>query len=96
MTLQIGRVVIVEGIGLFHPEVAPYLDYRIWLDVDLDTATDRGIARELSLGHVQSPAWLAVWKPNEFDFEQHFRPRASADLLVTPVQRELTPAPLMS
>lgn len=82
--LAIDRYVILEGVGLFHPDLLPYFKYRIWLDVALAEATARGIARERSLGRDQSMLWKSVWEPNEVDFDQRFHPRDTADCLVRP------------
>lgn len=76
--------VLLEGIGIFHPTLLPFLDHTIWLDVDLDTAMTRGIARARSLGQDEERTWREVWAPNEPDFDRRFAPRDRADQLVTP------------
>lgn len=82
--LAADRFVIVEGVGLFHWDVVPYLDYRIWLDVPLPDASARGIARERHLGRDPGTVWSRVWEPNEIDFERRFHPRKSAHRLIVP------------
>lgn len=76
-----GEVMIVDLIGLFHPETMGALDLRIWCDVDLEDATDRGIARDALLGRDHLSLWHDVWVPNERDFMDNFNPRNSADAL---------------
>lgn len=78
-----GEVMIVDLIGLFHPETTEALDLRIWCDVDLETATDRGIARDALLGRDHVALWHDVWVPNERDFMDNFSPRNTADALFT-------------
>lgn len=82
VVIQVGRFVVVEGIGLFHPDVLAHIDLRIWVDVDLATATARGVARDQRSGQDTSAAWCEVWVPNEIAFAERFDPRGQADLLV--------------
>lgn len=78
-----GEVMIVDLIGLFHPETTGALDLRIWCDVDLETATDRGIARDALLGRDHETLWHDVWVPNEREFMDNFSPRNIVDALFT-------------
>jgi hypothetical protein len=71
------RFLILEGVGLFHPDVIPHLDYRIWLEVPLSQATAQGIVREQSLGRDPGDVWQRVWEPNEIDFDRRFHPQES-------------------
>ena len=82
--LAISRYLILEGVGLFHPDLLPYLDYRLWLDVSLAEATAQGIARERALSRDVRTLWKSIWAPNERDFESRFHPRNAADCLVRP------------
>jgi uridine kinase len=82
-------VLIVDAVGLFHPELDGALDVQIWVDVDLATATERGKARDRSLGRDHDQLWDTVWAPNDRDFMQRFRPDLNADILYRPEQ--LTP-----
>lgn len=75
-----GEVLLVDAIGLFHPETVDALDLRIWCDVDLETATERGMARDEALGRRHRELWREVWVPNERDFAARFDPRGAADL----------------
>ncbi len=76
--------VIVEGVGLFHPELIPAFDLRVWIDVDLDTATARGIQRDTVVySNPQTDLWERVWKPNDEEFFRRFSPDRAADLLYT-------------
>ena len=75
-----GDIMIVDLIGLFCPETDDVLDLKIWCDVDLETATARGLARDAALGRDHVDLWHNVWVPNERDFENRFHPRQAADV----------------
>lgn len=75
-------LLVVDVVGLFHPATLPLLDVTVWCDVDLTTATGRGMARDRAAGNDHDLLWRDVWAPNERDFERAFAPRAAADRLV--------------
>ena len=79
--LPLAPVLVVDLIGLFHPEAMPALDVTIWCDVELDVAVRRGMARDRELGRSHETLWTEVWGPNERDFADQFRPREHADVL---------------
>ncbi|WP_221181394.1 tautomerase family protein [Curtobacterium sp. PhB130] len=71
-------ILVVDLIGLFHPDTLPSLDVTVWCDVELDVAAQRGMARDARLGRRHESLWRDVWVPNERDFEQRFAPQRSA------------------
>jgi uridine kinase len=75
-------VLVVDLIGLLHPEARPWIDLAVWCDVDLETASARGMARDARLGRDHVALWHDVWIPNERDFDARFAPRAAADVLL--------------
>lgn len=75
------RVLVVDVIGLLHPEVLALLDVTLWCDVDVDVAAERGRARDRELGRDHDALSREVWEPNDRDFVEAFRPRDVADLL---------------
>lgn len=77
-----GRLLVVDLIGLFHPEVLDQLDLRVWCEVDPGTAVARGMARDHALGRDHDRLWREVWVPNERDFAARFHPRESATHIV--------------
>ena len=77
-------VFIVDLIGLFHPEALSSIDLAIWCDVELETATVRGMTRDAELGRNHVDLWRDVWVPNELDFENVFAPRSQADVVYNP------------
>jgi uridine kinase len=90
--LEPARVLIVDSVGLFHPELDGCLDLTIWVDVELDEATRRGMARDQAAGSDHDELWRAVWVPNERDFVAAFAPRESADLRYQPETQASAPA----
>jgi uridine kinase len=84
--LPVTDLLVVDLIGLFHPEAASSIDAKVWCDVDLDTAARRGRARDELLGRDHEALWRDIWIPNERDFEARFSPREGADVLYTPSQ----------
>ena len=77
-------VLIVEGCGIFQPNLMPYYDYSIWVDVLLGEATRRGIARDRSQGTNWDDKWLTIWQPNEEDFFKKYQPDKQADFIFRP------------
>ncbi|MDA8198409.1 MAG: hypothetical protein M0Z54_03100 [Thermaerobacter sp.] len=86
--ISVDRFLVLEGVGAFHLDLLPYLDYRVWIDIPLTEATRRGIAREAALGRAVHHLWEATWEPNERDFEARFHPRAAADAILRPIPRK--------
>jgi hypothetical protein len=76
-------ILVVDLIGLLHPEALDALDLTVWCDVDLQTATQRGQARDAALGRNFEALWRDVWVPNEIDFERLFAPRTRAEVLIS-------------
>jgi uridine kinase len=75
-------VLVVDLIGMLHPDVLPWLDLAVWCEVDQETAAARGMRRDRMLGRDHDRLWREVWVPNDRDFEQRFAPAAAADLRV--------------
>ncbi len=80
-SLPVADVMVVDLIGLFHPDSLPSLDLSVWCDVELDTAQQRGMARDRALGRDFDRLWTEVWIPNERDFVDRFDPRGAAEVL---------------
>ncbi|PPF50022.1 phosphoglycerate transporter [Clavibacter michiganensis] len=74
-------ILVVDLIGLSHPDTLPFMDVAIWCDIDLHTAATRGMARDAELGRDHEALWRDVWLPNEIDFAARFTPRASASVI---------------
>lgn len=83
-----GDVLVVDLIGLLHPEIEDVLDLAIWCDVELETATAWGKARDARFKRDNDRLWDEIWVPNERDFAERFDPRQRADLVVAPLPLE--------
>ncbi|MFC3298007.1 hypothetical protein ACFOD2_17695 [Clavibacter michiganensis subsp. insidiosus] len=81
---------MVDLIGLLHPEARPWIDLAVWCDVDLATASARGMSRDARLGRDHDALWRDVWIPDERDFDAGFAPRASADVLISDARGSTT------
>lgn len=79
--LPTGDVLVVDLIGLFHPDALSALDLTIWVDVPLDIAQKRGMRRDDALGRDFARLWRDVWVPNETEFERNYSPRDHTDVL---------------
>ena len=75
-------VLVIDAIGIFHPDLLPWLDLTVWVDADLQVAQERGMARDRAAGLNHDRLWTEVWTPNEREFEQTFSPRTHADLVL--------------
>lgn len=75
-------VLVIDAIGLFHPDLLPWFDLTAWVDADLQMAQRRGLARDRAAGLDHDDLWADVWTPNDREFEQMFSPRDHADLVV--------------
>ncbi|GAA3539019.1 uridine kinase [Aeromicrobium flavum] len=73
-------VMVVDLVGLFHPDALPALDLTVWCDVDLETATGRGRERDRAAGRDHDQLWAEVWEPNERAFDTAFAPREVAEV----------------
>jgi uridine kinase len=73
-------VLVIDAIGIFHPDLLPWFDLTVWVDTDLQLAQQRGMARDRAAGMDHDHLWTDVWAPNDHAFEQAFSPRTHAEL----------------
>jgi len=82
-TLELtGNHFIVEGVGLFHPDVLPFLDLTVWIEIDPGESTRRGLTRDAQAGQDDRSLWKDVWVPNDLRFAEVFDPKAQADVVI--------------
>ena len=74
-------VLIVDAIGIFHPELLPWFDLTVWVAVDPEVAQSRGMARDQAAGMDHDRLWAEVWTPNDREFEQTFTPAKHAGIV---------------
>jgi uridine kinase len=75
-------VLVIEAIGIFHPDLLPWFDLTVWVDAELLVAQERGMARDRAAGMDHDRLWTEVWTPNDHEFEQMFSPRVHAALVL--------------
>ncbi|HEX4019150.1 MAG TPA: hypothetical protein VHX15_20610 [Frankiaceae bacterium] len=82
-TLELeGDYFIAEGVGLFHPDVLPFFNLTVWIDIDPEESIRRGLARDGRAGHDDRSIWKEVWAPNDQRFFDRFHPKSRADMVV--------------
>lgn len=75
ITLDPGRPVVVEGVGLLKPGLADkFTGRRVWVDRPLELAVRDGIAR----GPEYAESWLDYWGPSDLAFYIRHKPLAQA------------------
>lgn len=78
-------VLVVDAIGLPHPDIDGCFDLSVWVDVDLETARRQGMERDRANGLDHDRLWTEIWSPNDREFEQRFDPRGQVDVLYVPI-----------
>jgi uridine kinase len=79
VTLPAGDVLMLDAIGIFHPDLRELFSLRIWVDADPEDALRRGLARDRTLGRRHDRLWTEVWAPNDAEFAATFAPANQAD-----------------
>lgn len=80
------KYLIVEGVGLFRPELLEFFDYKIWIDCPIDMALERGKQRDQVLyDDSQEEKWDGIWKENDLQCFNTYKPKEIADLIVNNV-----------
>ena len=76
-------ILIVEGIGLFRPELLEYFSYKIWIDTSIVEATRRGKKRDREVyQNPQDEKWDGSWKKNDLEYFKDFKPKEQADVVI--------------
>ncbi len=74
--------IIIEGVGLFRPELLKYFDYKIWVDCPLEESIARGKKRDREeYNNPTDEQWEGIWKKNDEEYFETFRPREKADIV---------------
>ena len=75
---------IVEGVGLFRPELLKYFNYKIWIDCDQKVAIIRGKKRDREVNkNPQDEKWDDPWKRNDEEYFDTYKPKDVADLIIS-------------
>jgi uridine kinase len=79
-----GTILIVDSVFAFRPQYNDCWEYRIWLDVDAQTALRRGIARDAAAEGAEEAARLHRdrYHAAEMIYVAEVRPRELADVII--------------
>jgi uridine kinase len=69
---------IIEGISCYHPNIAHYYDYKIWVDTPIEIAKQRGHARDSSNENAEH--W-DLWAENDLRYQEKYHPEQVADFV---------------
>lgn len=72
------RYIIVEGISSYHPDIAHYYDFKIWVDTPIAIAKERGHARE---GSNENAQFWDLWAANDLRYQEKYHPERKADFV---------------
>lgn len=76
-------IIIIEGVGLFRPILNKYFNYKIWVECSLNEAIKRGKKRDREVyKNPQDEYWDGIWKANDLDCFDKFKPKENVDLIV--------------
>jgi phosphoglycolate phosphatase len=78
-------VVLFEGVFLFRRELAPYIDYRIFLDIPYEESKKR--ARERDPGAVMDK-YDTKYLPAQRKYLEEYPPEKTADMIIDNANRE--------
>lgn len=78
-TVPVGHFVIVEGCYSLRKELAPLLDFRIWVESPKSLRLDRGIDRD---GETNRHLWEDLWMPAEDRYVEAEQPQDRAELIL--------------
>lgn len=67
----VGGLVLVEGVGILHPDTRRKIDVPVWGEVPPAIARERGISR---MGEESRRDWETIWGPNDDDFKATHKP----------------------
>lgn len=81
--LHPGGPLIVEGVGLFRPELRRYFSLLVWVDCPLPEAIARGKKRDRDeYGNPQDDSWDGIWKENDELCYREYQPGQIADFII--------------
>jgi uridine kinase len=70
---------IVEGISSYHPDIAHYFDFKIWVQVPMEVARTRGHARD---GSGENARYWDLWMSNDLKHQSEYHPDLVADFVI--------------
>jgi len=81
--IQNKGILVVEGVGLFRPELQKYFTATVWVECPINDAIARGKKRDREeYGNPTDKLWDGVWKDNDLRYYEAFKPSESADFTI--------------
>lgn len=71
---------IIEGVSSFHPDIADYMDYKIWVGTSSKVAEARGRKRDKELGDGNEELW-EHWTNTYQEYKDLHQPDKRADII---------------
>jgi uridine kinase len=78
-------IVLFEGVFLFRQELAPYIDYKIFLDIPLELSKERAKARD---SEEVNNKYDTKYLPAQRKYLREYPPRKVADMVIDNANRE--------
>lgn len=75
-------VVIFEGVFLFREKLAPYIDFKIFLDILFDESKKRALLRDTRLGQERLKRYDEKYLPAQKKYLSQYPPAEVADLII--------------
>ena len=83
ISIRNDNIIIIEGVGLFRPNLMKYFSYTIWIDCPIEEAIKRGKKRDKDeYGNPQDKYWEGIWKKNDTQYFEEFSPKKKADFVI--------------
>ena len=73
------RYLIIEGISSYHPSIAQYYDFKIWINTPIEIAKKRGHARD---GASENAQHWDLWAENDLKYQREHHPEIQADFQI--------------
>jgi uridine kinase len=81
--IQNAGILIIEGVGLFRPELMKYFTFKIWMDCPIEEAIARGKKRDREeYGNPQDELWEGIWRENDMQYYETYKPKEAADVII--------------
>jgi uridine kinase len=81
--IQHNGILIIEGIGLFRPELMKHFSLTIWIDCPIEEATLRGKRRNKEQHNTNHDEyWDGIWQKNDLQCFESFSPKQNVDFIV--------------
>jgi uridine kinase len=87
VVVELGAIVLVEGVFLFTPELVPLLDLKVWLEIGFEDALERALLRDAdAMGGPDGvrERYATRYFPGQRAHLERDRPREAVDLVLTP------------